>query len=205
MAVWTLTIIIDYVFIWMVTSDFSSLTSGILGLMGISAFTGLASAVVDSKKENEQIQHRREHEEKKKTAETEAKKLEGQISVLQDVINAKTPPINLYDQKTTLAVKKAELAAQEKEITLRGVKIDALDQAAKPSVSVNIIKDLLNDDNGVSFHRFQISVWTIVLITIFVGRVIDTLTMPTFDANLLALMGISGGTYIGFKIPNKQG
>ena len=39
----------------------------------------------------------------------------------------------------------------------------------------------------------------------FIGRVIDTLTMPTFDATLLALMGISSGTYIGFKLPNKQG
>jgi hypothetical protein len=205
MAIWTLTVIIGYVFIWMVTSDLSSLTSGVLGLMGISAFTGLGSAVVDSNKDNEQIQQRREHEEKKKTAETEVEKLKGYISVLQDTINATPSPANLDEQKTTLAVKQAELAAQEKEITLRGVKIAALVQAAKPSVSVNFIKDLLHDDNGVSFHRFQISIWTIVLIAIFIGRVVDTLTMPTFDANLLALMGISGGTYIGFKLPDKQG
>jgi hypothetical protein len=29
--------------------------------------------------------------------------------------------------------------------------------------------------------------------------------MPAFDPMLLALMGISGGTYIGFKLPNTQG
>lgn len=205
MALWTLTIIIGYVFIWMVTSDLSSLTPGVLGLMGISAVTGLGSAIVDSTKESEQNHQRWEHEEKKKTAETEAEKLRGHMSVLEAAINARTPPANLDERKAAYAVKKAELAAQENEIELRGVKIDVLDHAAKPSVSEGFIKDLLNDDHGVSFHRFQISVWTIVLIFIFIGRVLDTLTMPTFDATLLALMGISGGTYIGFKLPDKQG
>jgi hypothetical protein len=28
--------------------------------------------------------------------------------------------------------------------------------------------------------------------------------MPEFGATLLALMGISAGTYLGFKIPEKQ-
>ena len=28
--------------------------------------------------------------------------------------------------------------------------------------------------------------------------------MPDFDSTLLTLMGISGGTYVGLKIPEKQ-
>lgn len=28
--------------------------------------------------------------------------------------------------------------------------------------------------------------------------------MPEFDGTLLALMGISSGTYLGFKIPERQ-
>jgi hypothetical protein len=64
--------------------------------------------------------------------------------------------------------------------------------------------DLLSDENGVSFHRFQIIVWTLVLTVIFVYRVMVHLTMPDFDAQLLGLMGISSGTYLGFKFPEKQ-
>ena len=29
----------------------------------------------------------------------------------------------------------------------------------------------------------------------------ETLAMPTFDSSLLALLGISAGTYLGLKIP----
>jgi hypothetical protein len=29
--------------------------------------------------------------------------------------------------------------------------------------------------------------------------------MPEFEGTLLVLMGISNGTYLGFKIPEKQG
>ena len=57
----------------------------------------------------------------------------------------------------------------------------------------------------MSFHRFQIFAWTIVLIAVFIASVYNGLAMPEFDAKLLALMGISGGTYIGFKLPNQQG
>jgi len=53
-------------------------------------------------------------------------------------------------------------------------------------------------------HRFQIVVWTLVFTVIFVARVFVHLAMPDFDSQLLALMGISSGTYIGFKFPEKQ-
>ena len=65
--------------------------------------------------------------------------------------------------------------------------------------------DFLSDDDGLSFHRFQMFAWTIVLLCIFVTSVFKTLTMPDFDSTLLALMGISGGTYVGFKLPKQQG
>ena len=55
---------------------------------------------------------------------------------------------------------------------------------------------------GVSFHRFQMAVWTVVLGFVFVVAVYNTLAMPDFSAMLLGLTGISAGTYVGFKIPN---
>jgi hypothetical protein len=43
------------------------------------------------------------------------------------------------------------------------------------------------------------------LIVIFTIKVYDGLAMPDFDTTLLALMGISGGAYIGFKMPKQEG
>lgn len=64
--------------------------------------------------------------------------------------------------------------------------------------------DLLTDSGGISFHRFQILAWTLVLGVLFVKGVYSSLALPEFDAALLALMGISSGTYLGFKFPEKQ-
>jgi hypothetical protein len=64
--------------------------------------------------------------------------------------------------------------------------------------------DILSDANGVSFHRFQVAAWTLVLGIIFVVQVYEVLAMPTFDGSLLALLGISAGTYLGLKIPEPK-
>ena len=60
--------------------------------------------------------------------------------------------------------------------------------------------DILSDKYGVSFHRFQIAVWTLVLGIIFGVQVYKVLAMPQFNETLLGLMGISAGTYLGLKI-----
>lgn len=66
-------------------------------------------------------------------------------------------------------------------------------------------KDLVSDEDGqLALDRLQIVVWTFVLSGIFLFSVIWELTMPEFSATLLALMGISSGTYIGFKLPQKS-
>jgi hypothetical protein len=73
-----------------------------------------------------------------------------------------------------------------------------------PPQSTSWWLDILSDANGVSFHRFQIAAWTVVLGIIFVVQVYCVLAMPTFDNSLLALMGISAGTYLGLKIPEPR-
>jgi hypothetical protein len=64
-------------------------------------------------------------------------------------------------------------------------------------------RDILSDASGYTFYRFQIFAWTIVLGIIFVSSVYNNLTMPEFSATLLGLMGLSSGTYMGFKFPEK--
>ncbi|MEA2571496.1 MAG: hypothetical protein QOI24_3497 [Acidobacteriota bacterium] len=70
-------------------------------------------------------------------------------------------------------------------------------------VSHGLWRDLVADERGsaVALDRLQIVVWTVVLSGVFLSSVIWDLTMPEFNATLLALMGISSGTYIGFKLP----
>lgn len=66
------------------------------------------------------------------------------------------------------------------------------------------LRDILSDSDGnIVLHRFQIVVWTIVLGIMFIVSVVNQLTMPEFSATLLATMGISSGTYLGFKFPEK--
>lgn len=64
-----------------------------------------------------------------------------------------------------------------------------------------LFKDILSDANGISFHRFQIMIWTIDLGIIFVVEVYQSLAMPTFNTTLMGMLGLSAGTYLGLKIP----
>jgi hypothetical protein len=69
--------------------------------------------------------------------------------------------------------------------------------------SRGFVHDVLSDADGISLHRFQMFVWTLVLGIIFVASVYKNLSMPEFSATLLGLMGISSGTYVGFKSQEK--
>jgi hypothetical protein len=63
-------------------------------------------------------------------------------------------------------------------------------------------KDLISGDDGnIALDRLQVVVWTLILGIIFLMSVLWDLSMPEFNATLLALMGISSGTYLGFKLP----
>jgi len=73
--------------------------------------------------------------------------------------------------------------------------------AVKSAVSRGFIRDILSDEGGISIHRFQLFVWTLVLGLIFATAVFSTLAMPQFSPTLLGLMGISSGTYLGLKVP----
>ena len=76
--------------------------------------------------------------------------------------------------------------------------------ARGPRASEGFVRDLISDDRGlVALDRLQVVVWTLVLGGIFLTSVLWDLTMPEFSATMLALMGISSGTYIGFKLPMK--
>ncbi|HEY7215851.1 MAG TPA: hypothetical protein VIC28_14585 [Thermoanaerobaculia bacterium] len=76
--------------------------------------------------------------------------------------------------------------------------------AKTAAVSEGFLRDVLSDDEGISLYRLQLFVWTIVLGIIFIASVYDGLQMPQFNPTLLGLMGISSGTYLGFKVPESR-
>jgi hypothetical protein len=43
--------------------------------------------------------------------------------------------------------------------------------------------------------------WTLILAVVFLSHVYRELAMPQFSETLLALLGISAGTYLGLKLP----
>jgi len=103
----------------------------------------------------------------------------------------------LRDNAVALREKQAKLGELDKQIA------DAASGLSKP-FSDGFKNDLLTDVNGITLHRFQMVVWTIVLGAIFLIGVYRDLAMPKFSMRLLALMGISALTYLGFKIPERQ-
>jgi len=101
-----------------------------------------------------------------------------------------------------LAAENANLRAAPSDPAI-GKRVAALEQRIRPA-SRNMFMDIVTDANGITLHRFQMLVWTLALALVYVIAVYDKLAMPDFDTTLLALLGISSGVYLGFKIPEKQ-
>jgi hypothetical protein len=72
-----------------------------------------------------------------------------------------------------------------------------LDPSAK---SEGFIIDIRSDGSSVNIHRFQNVVFNIIFGVVFIQQVIATSLLPTFDSNMLLLLGISSGTYAGLKV-----
>jgi hypothetical protein len=131
MAVWFVVVLAAYVFLWLATGALDTLTTTVIGLMGISAATAVAGNALDA----------------------------GQQSTASPV-----------------------------EVP-----------AAPAARSTGFFTDIFSDQHGMSLARLQIAIWTLVLVVIFARSVFRDLAMPEFDTTLLGLMGISNGTYLGFK------
>jgi len=93
-----------------------------------------------------------------------------------------------------------ELAAIRAEKGVSGATDLAAAINRSPYAPSRVLVDLLHDGNGWSLHRVQVLTWTLVLATLFIVGVYRDLAMPQFSDTLLALMGVSGGVYVGFKL-----
>jgi hypothetical protein len=178
MAVWFYLAAAAYVYIALTTHQINIPMGSVMGLLGISSVTGLAAVYVDKIKAPAAD---------KDSLLTEQTALKARMKEL--------------DQGAAVAGSAAATEMEAKKTRLAEVQ-KLIEQApAPPAKSEGFVKDLLKDGSDYSFHRVQIFVWTIVLGVVFIWSVYRKMSMPEFDASLLTLMGISSGTYVGFKFP----
>jgi hypothetical protein len=187
MAWWFFLVLVGYVFIWLVTGDRDTIPASLLGLMGISASTALA-AVAISARGTEKSAARKNLLDDELVA----------ISVAAAEIDAQLSDPTLVNIYPTLKSNRSAMETRRQNIYLERASLTSI------TPSVSWWRDLITDDNGAfGLDRVQILVWTVVLGLIFLYSVLWDLSMPEFNNTLLALMGISSGTYIGFKLPSK--
>jgi hypothetical protein len=188
MATWFCVIFASVVFVCAVTYDINAVNAQSFVLMGISAATALGSIAVDrsNSKTVDDVQ---------KAVQALGIKTADQVEKLYDS--------TLDVTSSAAAVIPGAVVGTNLNPTVAVLR-QAYEQLIKPIKADSFIQDLVNDENGPALHRWQSLIWTILLASYALVEVYVLLTTPQFDSNLLALMGISGLTYVGFKIPEKQ-
>lgn len=195
MAWWFFLILIGYVMIWLITGDQDTITPSLLTLTGISAGTALGAVLIDSTDTTTSVSDLGAQRLALQAAQQNADQA---FTAAQTAANA--APADPILQKN---LEDARAARDFVAGKLRNVN-DRINGIAKPPKTFGFLRDILSDSRGtVGLHRFQIVVWTVVLGTIFIVSVVTDLSMPEFSGTLLATMGISAGTYLGFKFPEK--
>jgi len=202
-AFWFFLVIGSFIFLYLITGDYNTITEQALILIGIGTGTALGAAMIDANKSVAANQSVNELEPQEAGLQSEVAELTKQQTALQDKIASAGAAATDTD-KQTLSTITTSLSEKQAELTVVTKKIKIAKSGLTNPVTQGFSKDLLTDADGINFHRFQMVTWTIVLGALFVVGVYKALSMPPFSATLLALMGISSGTYLGFKIPEKQ-
>lgn len=198
MAFWFFLIYVSYLVIWLITDALDTITPSLLGLMGISAGTALSESMIDSSKDDAKTGQLENLNAERQTLEQSIATLQAQIDNLKAMTAPTAADLSNLDSLNQQQQENRTALAQI------DIQIQTLTRPIAAVVSGGFLKDILSDSSGYSFHRFQIFAWTIVLGIIFVSSVYNNLNMPEFSATLLGLMGLSSGTYIGFKFPEKK-
>lgn len=183
MAFWFSVVLASYVFIWLITDNYELISTGTLVLIGIGAGTGLSAVSIDSNKVQATI---------KKIQDLRAN--QSTLRETTEQLKAMLPAAGVAEKIQFNQTVDGEMTASINELI-----------AELKVTKDNFLNDLLTDANGISFHRLQMVVFTVVLGLVFLYSVWANLTMPDFSATLLTMQGITAGTYLGFKFPEKQG
>ncbi|HYK21257.1 MAG TPA: hypothetical protein VEV42_11020 [Pyrinomonadaceae bacterium] len=197
MAFWFFLIYASYISIWLITGTLDTITASLLALMGISAGTALGEALIDTGKSTARTNQLQDLTAEKSALEQNISESQIQLEALNASATAPADPTAREALNRQLIDSRTRLGQIDQQLR-------TLSANQSPTVSSGFLRDILADASGYSFHRFQIFAWTIVLGIIFLSTVYNNLTMPEFSSTLLGLMGLSAGTYIGFKFPEQK-
>lgn len=170
MAVWLFVVVGSYMLIWMISHDRGDVPTNVLILLGISGTTALGAGLIDDDSPRARL-----------NAEIAADQLRERELAARLQATPNDP----------------QLARQHAELAARIARKEA--ERLEKFGTKGIVTDLLRDGNGTGLHRLQMLLWTGVFAVIFVVTVSRDLSMPEFSESMLGLMGISAGTYLGFK------
>jgi hypothetical protein len=183
-AWWFFLILASYLLIGMVTGDFfTSITGTTLILLGISAGTAAGSAFIDASKSS-RVSNAQDSA-RATALWSEVQSLDSQVTALETTMRTSGDPA-LAQQMADKEALRMEKLSMYRKLT---------------NQSEGFLLDILSDNGGVNFHRFQAAAWTVVLGIIFACHVYRDLAMPQLSETLLGLMGISSATYLSLKIP----
>ena len=202
-AVWFFLVIGGFLFLYLITGDYNTISEQALILIGIGTGTALGAAMIDASKNSGANESLADLNPKRARLDAEVKGFTAKHAELNNRVTqagANATP----EDKQALSESSVQLSQKTAELDETIKKINEASSGLSKPESEGICKDLLSDVNGVNFHRFQMVIWTVVLMALFIAGVYSTLAMPQFSNTLLALMGISSGTYLGFKIPERQ-
>jgi hypothetical protein len=191
-AAWFFAIVAAFLYIRLVTNDYDSLTTQALLLLGVGTATQAASGLVDNSLRG-----------KARAALARLRPLIGRTKTEVDEMEAQArsnpgaDPAAMALLRTTLAGHRELLAEMRRELA-------QAEAVLRGGPSRGFVVDLVSDAQGVSLHRFQMAVWTVILIAIYLTEVVVTWAMPTFNPEMLALMGFSGTAFVGFKLVERQ-
>jgi len=203
MAWWLFVILAAYLFIGVMTGDYLSMTVQAVALLGVSAATAVGSVAID--------QNRRSGAEAQKSALTaeQTTLAAKQATLTQDLVDTAArlaapgiAPVAANDLVRIQTEKQIELDKTLSRLNQIGQELKRHEAILRVNPATgNFLKDILSDATGVTLHRFQMLVWTVVLGIVFALQVYRNLAMMDFSPELLVLQGISGGTYLSLKMP----
>jgi hypothetical protein len=230
MAFWFVLVFVSFVFLYIALWDYNTVSGQALWLMGISSATALCSIEVDVLKDSPADAVNRALQALGLNTYDDVKRLDEDIAArvadraeLEDALrgkrreaqdaenNARAAPDDEDLAAKALALAKAvadmerSMAAYRLEIQDRQNVKQTFEQKIKPFVTQGWFQDLTTDINGPTLHRLQSLFWTLAIGVVFVIAVYRDLSMPPdLSPTLLALMGISGAGYVGFKYPERN-
>jgi hypothetical protein len=201
MAFWFVVIAAAFAFLWVTTGNIDTINGTCLTLLAIGTTTALATVAVQGNRSG-----RKDLSDALQKTPHEMLKL--RPAELREAIAARKKEL----EETGASTMAPEDLAEDTALLERfGRKLDQFFKRRPKWCPLRIyywryrlrtvFEDLLTEEAGAyDFHRFQMLAWTLVLGAVFVAKVFTDRAIPQFDSNLLLLMGISSGAYIGFKM-----